>query len=396
MAAAASSSAAGDMQVYVLDLKDLASADICSWRLRAAPHLNADEVGVFRHGDRINALRDSEHSQWLRLTDGTGWVKECHEGNPVWQIEQNACTKAVFPSPAAMSCVKKDVAKLSETKTASPSSGSQSIPQGGHGLRDLMPLPFAGQGHSLGDQCQWFTGKSCKLGPDESREKVPLKQRWADVEDSDDSDSLSTVASLPRSSKVPISMRERWADMEDTDDEEDVSISGAPIPSSPLQGLTSQNSKDDTEKPLPLDSEVSTEASMPIEQQALRNPRRKKRNQALLARKNKTQLCQHLADKGFCPFGDDCWFAHSPSVLQTDAQADAIATSSPIELDRRQEEETSDSVSDDIRKPRQRARNQALLKRKNKTQFCRYLQDTGCCPFEGKCWFAHDTQEIQT
>jgi len=350
--AAAASSSAGDMQVHVLDLKDLASADIYSWRLRAAPHLNADEVGVFHHGDKINAWGDSsEHCQWLRLTDGTGWVKKCHEGNPVWQTEQKSCAKACSPSPATMSCIKKDV----ETKFASPSSESQSIQQGGHGLRDLMPLPFAGEGHRLGGQCQWFTGTRCKLGPDESQEKVTEKQLWADVEDSQDFDSGSTVASLPRSSKVLTSFRERWADMEDTDDEEDVGISGGdPRMES---GWTSQISKDAAENHLSPDCEVSTQASTQVEQQALRNPRRKKR---------------------------------------TGASINASATSLPIGLDNQQEEEADSVPEEGVRKPRQRARNLALLKKKNKTQFCRYLQDTGCCPFEGKCWFAHDLQEMQT
>lgn len=396
MAAATCSLGERDMQVYDLDLKDLTSADICSWRLRAAPHLDACEVGVFHHGDRIKAIRDSEHCQWLRLTDGTGWVKECHEGNSVWKVAQNVCMKASMPSPAIMSCVEKDVAKWTGTKSTSSSSGSQSIPQSDGMrdlmLRDLMPLPFAGQGHRLSSQCEWFTGKSCKLWPDEGREKDAEKQRWADMEDTEDSDSQSTVATLPSPSRAPTSLRERWADMEDTDDEEDVGSFGGDPRMRP--GLTSQTSKDMTEILLAPDFEASTQASTPREQHAIRNPVRRKKNQALLARKNKTQLCQHLADKGSCPFGDDCWFAHSPLELQADASMNMIATSSPIRLDGQEEE--ADSVSGDIRKPRQRARNQALLKRKNKTQFCRYLQDTGCCPFEGKCWFAHDIQEVQT
>jgi hypothetical protein len=55
---------------------------------------------------------------------------------------------------------------------------------------------------------------------------------------------------------------------------------------------------------------------MPTHDQAtIRNPRARARNNALLKRKKKTQMCQHLLAEGHCRFGDSCWFAHSSDEI---------------------------------------------------------------------------------
>eukprot|EP00928_Gymnodinium_smaydae_P039160 TRINITY_DN2680_c1_g3_i1.p1 TRINITY_DN2680_c1_g3~~TRINITY_DN2680_c1_g3_i1.p1 ORF type:complete len:353 (-),score=34.82 TRINITY_DN2680_c1_g3_i1:124-1065(-) len=48
-----------------------------------------------------------------------------------------------------------------------------------------------------------------------------------------------------------------------------------------------------------------------------------------------------------------------------------------------------------VRNPRRRARNKDLLQRKNKSQLCRYISETGTCPFSATCWFAHSVEELQ-
>jgi hypothetical protein len=48
-----------------------------------------------------------------------------------------------------------------------------------------------------------------------------------------------------------------------------------------------------------------------------------------------------------------------------------------------------------VRNPNRQARNKSLLKKRNKTQLCRYVAQDGCCPFSETCWFAHSAEELR-
>eukprot|EP00930_Biecheleria_cincta_P066689 TRINITY_DN5291_c0_g1_i1.p1 TRINITY_DN5291_c0_g1~~TRINITY_DN5291_c0_g1_i1.p1 ORF type:complete len:377 (-),score=76.54 TRINITY_DN5291_c0_g1_i1:123-1253(-) len=366
---------------YILDLSDLAGQDLHSWRLREAPHMDAKEIGVFYHGDRINAVRDLG---WLKLTDGSGFVKESHGGHLVWKLAQSSRPRvASTPATTPTSCAKKEFSAASDEKSVSSASGSQSS-----ALVMLQsyspPTPYSGTGYTLDHPKQWFTGKSFKIGPAEPEDKC-------DYEGSDNSASASAKIS-------PMADRQRWADMEDTDDEEPTSSTDMLANLDPAPCLAAEDCRKDGESSLSqeLDEiEVSTVASTPRASQAVRNPKRKQRNQALLRRRCKTQLCQHLTEKGTCPFGNECWFAHSEHELQTPDSAEIVDSCLPNVPDEKPLSEEVSSPEEAVGKPCRRRRNQALLQKKSKTEFCRYLQDQGCCPFEGKCWFAHDLQEIR-
>lgn len=243
--------------------------------------MDADEIGLFYHGDRIRAMRDSAHPSWLELVDGPGWVKEYHEGDAVWKA-------ILFESDGGTSpCRRSDASPVDETPSTplddtpstkkcfdvsesmtscSGSSSNSAVDR--QLLRELRPASFAGLGRKLGDGGHnlgdsgtfWFTGKSYR---------IPELQ----------SEALSTEKKT----------RPKWADMVDSDPDDSDTV-------------LDFNSLGDTN--LEKGFEISSNSEL------VRKPKRKKRNQDLLRRKSKTQLCRYLQEKGMCPFGDACWFAH--------------------------------------------------------------------------------------
>mmetsp|Transcript_151177 Transcript_151177/g.261939 ORF Transcript_151177/g.261939 Transcript_151177/m.261939 type:complete len:438 (+) Transcript_151177:90-1403(+) len=419
-------------EVYILNL---AGTDRYSWRLRSEPCMDADEIAEFRHGDRINAVRDVSHPGWLKLVDTPGWVKEAHEQQLVWKTAQSQSNAQVADSEPTTSGCKddtdlagKDASKCSTelssedledvSPSSSGSSGSQnsSTPQG-HTLSPALPRFFTGKSCRIGDESsphalvtssiastRWFTGQSCKIDlmPVEGSSIVDKKPsphtarpRWADMEDTDEEDMSST----PVFRKIPT---------EQSFDEKHLEIQLACMPCSdqPNQSIVENTPEVDTIKVLAVDEPCSEpldgkhhDAQFLCEpssnEQVVLKPKRQKRNRELLQRRNKTKMCQYMTNEGACAFGDSCWFAHSASDLKDQGDAEKEIDPTPPPPAKVQDEEVHHSEKV-VQNPGKQKRNKALLKKRNKTEFCRYLQDKGCCPFSETCWFAHSAEEIRT
>mmetsp|Transcript_112661 Transcript_112661/g.206764 ORF Transcript_112661/g.206764 Transcript_112661/m.206764 type:complete len:441 (-) Transcript_112661:61-1383(-) len=422
-------------EVYILNL---AGTDRYSWRLRSEPCMDADEIAEFRHGDRINAVRDVSHPGWLKLVDTPGWVKEAHEQQLVWKTAQSQSNAQVADSEPTTSGCKddtdlagKDASKCSTelssedledvSPSSSGSSGSQnsSTPQG-HTLSPALPRFFTGKSCRIGDESsphalvtssiastRWFTGQSCKIDlmPVEGSSIVDKKPsphtarpRWADMEDTDEEDMSST----PVFRKIPT---------EQSFDEKHLEIQLACMPCSdqPNQSIVENTPEVDTIKVLAVDEPCAEpldgkhhDAQFLCEpssnEQVVLKPKRQKRNRELLQRRNKTKMCQYMTNEGACAFGDSCWFAHSASDLkdQGDAEKEIDPTPPPPAKVQDEEDEEVHHSEKVVQNPGKQKRNKALLKKRNKTEFCRYLQDKGCCPFSETCWFAHSAEEIRT
>mmetsp|Transcript_6072 Transcript_6072/g.10894 ORF Transcript_6072/g.10894 Transcript_6072/m.10894 type:complete len:438 (-) Transcript_6072:39-1352(-) len=419
-------------EVYILNL---AGTDRYSWRLRSEPCMDADEIAEFRHGDRINAVRDVSHPGWLKLVDTPGWVKEAHEQQLVWKTAQSQSNAQVADSEPTTSGCKddtdlagKDASKCSTelssedledvSPSSSGSSGSQnsSTPQG-HTLSPALPRFFTGKSCRIGDESsphalvtssiastRWFTGQSCKIDlmPVEGSSIVDKKPsphtarpRWADMEDTDEEDMSST----PVFRKIPT---------EQSFDEKHLEIQLACMPCSdqPNQSIVENTPEVDTIKVLAVDEPCAEpldgkhhDAQFLCEpssnEQVVLKPKRQKRNRELLQRRNKTKMCQYMTNEGACAFGDSCWFAHSASDLKDQGDAEKEIDPTPPPPAKVQDEEVHHSEKV-VQNPGKQKRNKALLKKRNKTEFCRYLQDKGCCPFSETCWFAHSAEEIRT
>lgn len=65
----------------------------------------------------------------------------------------------------------------------------------------------------------------------------------------------------------------------------------------------------------------------------------------------KTEMCRNIVEKGYCKYGDACWYAHSPSELR----------------------------------PRR------ILSPREKTQLCRHFHEKCYCCFGNRCRFIHGT-----
>mmetsp|Transcript_4295 Transcript_4295/g.8367 ORF Transcript_4295/g.8367 Transcript_4295/m.8367 type:complete len:438 (-) Transcript_4295:65-1378(-) len=414
---------------------NLAGTDRFSWRLRSEPCMNADEIAEFYHGDRIKAVRDVCHPGWLKLVDKPGWVKEAHEEQLVWKTAQSQSNAQVADSEPTTSGCKddtdlagKDASKCSTelssedledvSPSSSGSSGSQnsSTPQG-HTLSPALPRFFTGKSCRIGDESsphalvtssiastRWFTGQSCKIDlmPVEGSSIVDKKPsphtarpRWADMEDTDEEDMSST----PVFRKIPT---------EQSFDEKHLEIQLACMPCSdqPNQSIVENTPEVDTIKVLAVDEPCSEpldgkhhDAQFLCEpssnEQVVLKPKRQKRNRELLQRRNKTKMCQYMTNEGACAFGDSCWFAHSASDLKDQGDAEKEIDPTPPPPAKVQDEEVHHSEKV-VQNPGKQKRNKALLKKRNKTEFCRYLQDKGCCPFSETCWFAHSAEEIRT
>mmetsp|Transcript_91306 Transcript_91306/g.167738 ORF Transcript_91306/g.167738 Transcript_91306/m.167738 type:complete len:441 (-) Transcript_91306:49-1371(-) len=417
---------------------NLAGTDRFSWRLRSEPCMNADEIAEFYHGDRIKAVRDVCHPGWLKLVDKPGWVKEAHEEQLVWKTAQSQSNAQVADSEPTTSGCKddtdlagKDASKCSTelssedledvSPSSSGSSGSQnsSTPQG-HTLSPALPRFFTGKSCRIGDESsphalvtssiastRWFTGQSCKIDlmPVEGSSIVDKKPsphtarpRWADMEDTDEEDMSST----PVFRKIPT---------EQSFDEKHLEIQLACMPCSdqPNQSIVENTPEVDTIKVLAVDEPCAEpldgkhhDAQFLCEpssnEQVVLKPKRQKRNRELLQRRNKTKMCQYMTNEGACAFGDSCWFAHSASDLkdQGDAEKEIDPTPPPPAKVQDEEDEEVHHSEKVVQNPGKQKRNKALLKKRNKTEFCRYLQDKGCCPFSETCWFAHSAEEIRT
>mmetsp|Transcript_127568 Transcript_127568/g.221195 ORF Transcript_127568/g.221195 Transcript_127568/m.221195 type:complete len:438 (+) Transcript_127568:84-1397(+) len=414
---------------------NLAGTDRFSWRLRSEPCMNADEIAEFYHGDRIKAVRDVCHPGWLKLVDKPGWVKEAHEEQLVWKTAQSQSNAQVADSEPTTSGCKddtdlagKDASKCSTelssedledvSPSSSGSSGSQnsSTPQG-HTLSPALPRFFTGKSCRIGDESsphalvtssiastRWFTGQSCKIDlmPVEGSSIVDKKPsphtarpRWADMEDTDEEDMSST----PVFRKIPT---------EQSFDEKHLEIQLACMPCSdqPNQSIVENTPEVDTIKVLAVDEPCAEpldgkhhDAQFLCEpssnEQVVLKPKRQKRNRELLQRRNKTKMCQYMTNEGACAFGDSCWFAHSASDLKDQGDAEKEIDPTPPPPAKVQDEEVHHSEKV-VQNPGKQKRNKALLKKRNKTEFCRYLQDKGCCPFSETCWFAHSAEEIRT
>jgi len=395
--------------------------------------MDADEIEGFLHDHRINAVRDADHPGWLKLVDKSGWVKEDHEGCPVWKSAQfQSGTQAVesdsisFAGSSASACGKEfdgdDASRLpSKCSTGfageniSPSSVSSesqsSSPVHAHALAGALPIPFTGTSYRIGAKndsrilitsnvtnMQWFTGQSYKIAPTPSEAAstkettaaansaaCAARKRWADMEDSDE-ETPATVHSAACAAK------QRWADMEDSDEENDGNRGNIPM----LHKADMEDVDKGNEDPLDGKHLETRLANTPLsDQRVVLNPRRQKRNRDLLQRKNKTQICKHLEEKGMCPFGASCWFAHSESELQANDHVNQdIAHDMPHAYHAKFHDEVVPQNESVIRHPHRQARNRELLKRRNKTELCRYLVEQGCCPFGKTCWFAHGIEEM--
>mmetsp|Transcript_56196 Transcript_56196/g.99713 ORF Transcript_56196/g.99713 Transcript_56196/m.99713 type:complete len:449 (+) Transcript_56196:88-1434(+) len=425
---------------------NLAGTDRFSWRLRSEPCMNADEIAEFYHGDRIKAVRDVCHPGWLKLVDKPGWVKEAHEEQLVWKTAQSqpssqvmdlepssgGCKDAKLAGKDASKCsagvsegrdASKCSAKLSaeDISDISPSSacsnGSRTSPcptAHAHALSPALPRFFTGKSCSIGDgenshavvtgnivPTRWFTGQSCKIDlmPFErssTMDKKPaMRPRWADMEDTDEEDMSST----PVFRKIPT---------EQSFDEKHLEIQLACMPCSdqPNQSIVENTPEVDTIKVLAVDEPCAEpldgkhhDAQFLCEpssnEQVVLKPKRQKRNRELLQRRNKTKMCQYMTNEGACAFGDSCWFAHSASDLKDQGDAEKEIDPTPPPPAKVQDEEVHHSEKV-VQNPGKQKRNKALLKKRNKTEFCRYLQDKGCCPFSETCWFAHSAEEIRT
>jgi hypothetical protein len=222
-------------------------------------------------------------------------------------------------------------------------------------LRELRQASFTGQGHKLGDEDEklgdgvnlWFTGKSYRL---------------AEVQ--------SEVASADTKARL------KWADMVDSDPDE-------------MNPALDVDNFEETHMKTRLESSRTFES--------VRNPRRKKRNQDLLQRKNKTLPCRYLQEEGACPFGDACWFAHGSTEVQClDVEKNNFGNVVFTIPEVRFQDEIPDARENIVPNSRRQLKSKAVLKKNHKIQLCRYLADEGCCPFGEKCWFAHGDADLQT
>lgn len=253
---------------YVLDFTG--TDHLHTWRLRAEPHMEADEVDEFRHGDKISAVRDPNHPGWLKLVQKSGWVKEAHEGLLVWKVAQSldsdpgTCTSLDASFNMSKAKDSKNYDESGEDKAPSFTGASAS----GSKSNDNV-WAYRGPSYRLGNdaQVQWFTGQSYRLDP------VPCQ--------ASSTDKSMTLLSRPR-----------WADMADSGED------------SPIEA----KSQDEPEF---------------FHQQVINNKRKKTRNKALLQRKNKTKLCSYVVETGYCPFSEKCWFAHSDEDMRANACASA-------------------------------------------------------------------------
>jgi len=340
-------------EVYILNL---AGTDRYSWRLRSEPCMDADEIAEFRHGDRINAVRDVSHPGWLKLVDTPGWVKEAHEQQLVWKTAQSQSNAQVADSEPTTSGCKddtdlagKDASKCSTelssedledvSPSSSGSSGSQnsSTPQG-HTLSPALPRFFTGKSCRIGDESsphalvtssiastRWFTGQSCKIDlmPVEGSSIVDKKPsphtarpRWADMEDTDEEDSGGT----PRFCK-------KLTERSFAENRQYTHLGRMPCFDLPIQDTVENTPDADTVNTIAADAKCGVRlddmhhdaqlvSEFSINEQIVLKPKRHQRNRDLLQRKNKTQMCQYLAKTGSCPFGSSCWFAHSACELK--------------------------------------------------------------------------------
>lgn len=437
-------------EIYVLNL---AGTDRFSWRLRSAPCMNADEVAEFRHGDKIRAVRVALYPGWLKLVDKSGWVKEAHEEQPVWKAaESSSSAQAVeleststsdpseckdapgFAGKNKSKCSSEDMEDMSPSSAVSSGSQTSSAAQA-HNFSFNLPVPFKGKSCRIGDEenflpavtstgttMRWFTGPSCKiaLAPSEISAIKSVnsgwqaaKPRWADMEDTDEED----VDASPRPCK---------GDVELTFGEKQLNIPVADAVDNVLEpAKMSIVAVEHHADGLVQEPRVLSEPWMA--QQVVSKPNRQNRNRQLLQKNNKTQMCKYLAKEGGCPFGDNCWFAHSESTNEEDVNASPGYCKGDVELlsDEKQlnipfddahssdkfDEEAVDNTLEPAKdtqvvseplmaqqgvlKPTRRKRNRELLQRNNKTQMCKYLAKDGVCPFGATCWFAHSENDLK-
>eukprot|EP00931_Biecheleriopsis_adriatica_P076399 TRINITY_DN5010_c0_g1_i1.p1 TRINITY_DN5010_c0_g1~~TRINITY_DN5010_c0_g1_i1.p1 ORF type:complete len:389 (-),score=73.39 TRINITY_DN5010_c0_g1_i1:76-1155(-) len=357
------------MESYVLDL---CGTDLHAWRLRQQPNVDAKEIGEFHHGDVIGALEDAAHPGWLKLSGKPGWVKASYEDHPVWKVapSQDSGPPEVDPDATMSSakCKEKTCSK-SNSSGSSNSSGDQSPTLTAAAACPAPIFPFLGPGYRLADDegSAWFTGASTRIAEDD----VTIEKKAA---------------------------RPRWADMGDTTDEEEEQ---------------KQDFEDSSAgKPLGKHSVADQQ-----HQQGLRKPKRKQRNQDLLQRRKKAQFCRYLLQQGACPFGDKCWFAHSEGEVQAgmgvhedtlvgtavagivsdvDSAIVKVSAKTTLAIDPEEVEVQNSAPNENtIRNPHRHARNKDLLQKKNKTQLCKYMADSGACRFGDSCWFAHSESELQ-
>lgn len=364
---------------------DLTGTDRYSWRLRSEPCMDADEIDEFHHGDKISAVRDMAHPGWLKLMDACGWVKESHDDRPVWKIAESQCSSQVLEESTSMpsssgSKSTEDFAKRSSSKCSTDfaeenissslagSSGSQNTAVV-QSQAMLLPIPFTGKFHRICDKedcrtletsistvsnTRWFTGQCYR---------VALTHAEASVQ---------ATSYL----HTGVAERPRWADMEDTD-EEDVAI----IPKPHV---------------IEMKEELLDGASRGLTDQSLPNSRSRQRNRALMQKKQKTQLCKYLSEKGACPFGDACWFAHNENDLRDQGNKENDDGSGvPSSGKTLSQDEMPICNENPCRDQRRRAKNKDLLKKRNRTELCQYFKDQQCCKFGDSCWFAHSVTEIR-
>lgn len=97
----------------------------------------------------------------------------------------------------------------------------------------------------------------------------------------------------------------------------------------------------------------------------------------------KTRLCRHFQTTGTCPFADRCGFAHSEAEIGTPQTAPAYRhTPRPPPFVYGMDAYYG-------MKPRGPA--PELVK----TRLCKHYANTGSCPFESRCLFAHGDREIR-
>lgn len=378
---------------------DLTGTNLFAWNVRAKPCIASHEIDAFRHGDRISAERDSDHPGWFKLVDKSGWVKEKHEDQPVWNLASSldvdprddasidsdpsrgsdgpqGCAKD-FDDDKGSKCAEDMDTSFEDMEDMSPvsasSSGSQSraaIPDQAM-LKALLPIPFAGT-------CYFLHDEMATQNVNESTSAASTTSRWFTGQCHKIPFEVETVALV----SVKHAVAPRWADLCDTDeDDDDVSTA---TPTSMLQ--THDMGK---ECKLRMDGEqVETQPvnTFLIEEHAAKkSSRSQRRNREMLQKKCKTQFCKYLTENGKCPFEDACWFSHD----------DIYGDSEPKSLTNAQDDMMISVVDPAVRKPQKQTRNKDLKKKKNKTQMCQYLINDGCCQFGDSCWFAHAAEELR-
>jgi len=396
-------------ELFVLSL---AGTDRWSWRLRAEPCADTDEIDHFKHGDIIHAERDAGHPGWLKLVDKTGWVKEDHEDLPVWtSVQSQSSAEVVGLEPISFADPESDSVNMGFADRSSASEGSKdfdgefsvsdgsqsSLPVQAHVLASALPIPFTGTSYSICDKdvsrmlitssvttnMQWFTGQSCRIAPTPSETStketivptvvahsaaVEAKQRWADMEDSDEETS-STEETAVVAHNAAFEAKQRWADMEDSDEE----------PSSTKEATVVAHSAAFAARRRWADMEDSDEETT-VED-----------SDEVTASTNQTTVVAHsAAEESTDAVHSATCAAKSHWADMKDSDEDHMGN-----IPRPHKADMEDASDQQVSNPRRQKRNRDLLQRKNKTQLCRYVAETGMCPFGDKCWFAHNESEVK-